>query len=225
MANEADLGFQTTDVHTGNVITLLQSVLASRDPSRRAQYLSDAQRELGWAQRSAIEECQREKKLSWRQLGAVVSVAHDALYRQFASGGPVVTASPFYSKESRNNMMTTTAQLAIAFRTVDDGRLHVLAEADVQGLDSFTMPFNPGNPSPYSGRDLQYYYRPAPGLALADLGRSAGYTMRPEGFGIAFCLTEGVMDELFGPPFIGSPERRHWEADLEERQRNARPVS
>jgi hypothetical protein len=56
----------------------------------------------------------------------------------------------------------------------------------VDGLESFTMPFNPGGPSPYAGQDLQYYYRPVPDLAVADLGRSAGYTLRPEGFGIAF---------------------------------------
>jgi len=200
-----------TDVHTRSVITLLESVLASRDPSRRAQYLAEAQRQLGWAQRRAIDECQR-RNLSWRQIGAALGMAHDALYRQYASGGPVVTASPFYRRESRN--MQTTAQLTVAFRTVDDGRLHVLAEADVQGLDSFTMPFNPGGPSPYAGRDLQYYYRPVPDLAVADLGRSAGYTLRPDGLGVAFCITEEVMDELFGPPFIGSPERQRWEAGL-----------
>lgn len=57
---------------------------------------------------------------------------------------------------------------------------------------------------------------------MADLGRSAGYTLRPEGFGIAFPITEPVMDELFGPPFIGSPERARWEADLQEqRQRRS----
>ena len=203
-----------TDVHTRNVVTLLESVLSSRDPSRRAQYLAEAQRQLGWAQRCAIDECQRQK-LSWRQIGTAVGVAHDALYRQYASGGPVVTISPFYRKESRNNMKTT-AQLAVAFRTVDDGRLHVLAEPDVHGLNSFMMPFNPGGPSPYARRDLQYYYRSVPNLAVADLGRSAGYTLRPDGFGVAFCITEEVMDELFGPPFIGSLERQRWEADLAE---------
>lgn len=205
-----------TDIQARNVITLLESALASGDPSRRAQFLAEAQRQLGWAQRRVIDECQHHK-LSWRQIGAVVGLAHDALYRQYASGGPVVTVSPFYSRESRN--MQTTAQLAVAFRTVDDGRLHVLAEADVHGLESFTMPFRPGGPSPYAGRNLQYYYRPVQDLAVADLGRSAGYTLRPEGFGIAFCIAEGVMDELFGPPFIGSPERERWEADLRERSK------
>jgi hypothetical protein len=135
------------------VIALLESVLASGDPSRRAQFLAEAQRQLAWAQRRVIDECQH-RKLSWRQIGAVVGLAHDALYRQYAAGGPVVTVSPFYSRESRN--MQTTAQVTVAFRTVDDGRLHVLAEADVDGLGSFTMPFSPGGPSPYAGRDLQY---------------------------------------------------------------------
>lgn len=205
---------EVTDIHTRNVITLLESALASRDPSRRAQYLAEAQRQLGWAQRRVIDECQRQK-LSWRQIGTVLGLAHDALYRQHASGGPIVTVSPFYRRESRN--MQSIAQLVTAFRTIDDSRLHVQAETSVRGLESFTMPFNPNGPSPYARRELQYYYRPAADLAVADLGRSAGYTLRPEGFGIAFCITEEVMDELFGPPFIGSSERERWEADLRDR--------
>lgn len=205
-----------TDIQTQNVITLLKSVLTSDDPSRRAQYLAEAQRQLGWAQRRVIDECQH-KKLSWRQIGTLVGIAHDALYRQYASGGPVVTVLPFYRRDSRN--MQTIAQLAVAFRTVDDGHLHVLTEVDVHGLESFIMPFNPSGPSPYAERDLQYYYQPVQNLAVADLGRSAGYTLRPEGFGVAFCITENVMDELFGPPFIGSPERERWEAKIRERSK------
>jgi hypothetical protein len=216
---DAESDSNVTDVHTQNVITLLRDALASREPSRKAQLVAEAQRQLGWAQRHAIDEC-RHRELSWRQMAAAVGLAHDALYRQYSSGGPIVTVSPFYRRESRN--MQTTAQLAVAFRTVDDGHLHVLGEADVHGLQSFTMPFNPAGASPYGGRDLQYYYRPVPDLAVADLGRSAGYTLRPEGFGTAFCITEEVMDELFGPPFIGSPERERWEADLWERSNQAR---
>jgi hypothetical protein len=87
-------GSTVTDIHTRNVITLLKSALSSGDPSRRAQYLAEAQRQLGWAQRRVIDECQHQK-LSWRQIGALVGIAHDALYRQYASGGPVVTVSPF----------------------------------------------------------------------------------------------------------------------------------
>jgi len=57
-----------------NVITLLKSVLASGDPSRRAESLAEAQRQLGWAQRRVIDECQHHK-LSWRQIGAVAALA------------------------------------------------------------------------------------------------------------------------------------------------------
>jgi hypothetical protein len=211
---EAESDRMVTDIHTRNVIALLKSVLASSDPSSRAQYLAEAQQELGWAQRRVVDECQRQN-LSWRQIAESLGLAHDALYRQHASGGPVVTVSPYYRKESRN--MKIVPQLVVAFRTVDDGKLHVFTEANVRNLASFTMSFNPAGPSPYAARDLQYYYQDALGLAIADLGRSAGYTLRPEGFGRAFCITEEVMDELFGPPFIGSSERKRWEASLQER--------
>ena len=104
--------------------------------------------------------------------------------------------------------MQTTAQLTVAFRTVDDGHLHVLAEADVHGLETFTMPFNPSGQDPYAGRDLQYYYRPVPDLAVADLGRSAGYTLRPEGFGIAFCITEEGHGRVVRATLIRQPGTR-----------------
>jgi hypothetical protein len=206
----------TTNNHINNVITLLTSTITSVDPMRRAQNLADAQQQLGWAQRRAIDECQ-DQKLSWRQIGARLGVAHDALFRQHVAGGPVVTAAPFYRRDSRNVHFVT--QLAVAFRTLDDDQVHVLSQPQVDGLESFTMRFSPANPSPYAERDLQYYYRPAPDLAIADLGRSAGYTLRPEGFTVAVCITEQVMDELFGPPFLGTPERQRWEAKLPEHQR------
>src|SRR5262249_39055064 len=99
-------------------------------------------------------------------------------------------------------------------RTLDDGKLHVVAEPAVRGLESFVMPFDPAVPSPYRGKILRHYYEQVPGLAVAELGRSAGYTLRPEGLGLAGRITEGGMDALFGPPMIGSPERRAWEAAL-----------
>lgn len=203
-----------TNTHIGNVITLLTSTIAAVDPVQRAQSLAEAQQQLGWAQRRAIDECQNQN-VSWRQIGSRLGVAHDALFRQHAAGGPVVTAAPFYRRTSRN--VQTVAHLAVAFRTVDDGQIHVLPESEVAGLDSFTMHFAPANPSPYGQRDLQYYYRPAPNLAIADLGRAAGYTLRPEGFTVAVCITQQLMDELFGPPLLGTPERQRWEAALRER--------
>ncbi|OKI99925.1 hypothetical protein [Kitasatospora sp. CB01950] len=95
--------------------------------------------------------------------------------------------------------------LAVAFRTTDDGVLYLAAEQDVAGLPSFTLPFNPAQgvvkPTEFAGRELEFYYRPQVPIAVADLGRTAGYTLRPDQGPIA-CLTERVFDALFGDPRI-----------------------
>ncbi|MFJ4597741.1 MULTISPECIES: hypothetical protein [unclassified Kitasatospora] len=95
--------------------------------------------------------------------------------------------------------------LAVAFRTTDDSVLHLAAEDDVAGLPSFTLPPNPAQsgaePTEFAGRELEFYYRPQVPIAVADLGRTAGYTLRPEQGPIA-CLTEQVFDALFGDPRI-----------------------
>ncbi|WP_035791302.1 hypothetical protein [Kitasatospora mediocidica] len=95
--------------------------------------------------------------------------------------------------------------VAVAFRTTDDGVLHLAAEEDVAGLPSFTLPFNPAQgvvePTEFAGRNLTFYYRPQVPIAVADLGRTAGYTLRPDQ-GPIVCLTEQVFDALFGDPRI-----------------------
>ncbi|MFI6449637.1 hypothetical protein [Kitasatospora sp. NPDC050543] len=95
--------------------------------------------------------------------------------------------------------------LAVAFRTVDDGVLHLAAEEDVAGLPSFILPFNPAQtvvePTRFTGRELEFYYRRQVPIAVADLGRTAGYTLRPEQGPVA-CLTDRVFDALFGDPRI-----------------------
>jgi hypothetical protein len=96
--------------------------------------------------------------------------------------------------------------LAVAFRTVDDGELHLAAEADVDGLPLFTLPPAPANwaggPTGFAGRELAFYYRPQVPIAVADLGRTAGYTLRSADRGVTACVTEPVFDALFGDPRI-----------------------
>ncbi|MDH6107928.1 hypothetical protein P3T36_006387 [Kitasatospora sp. MAP12-15] len=96
--------------------------------------------------------------------------------------------------------------LAVAFRTVDDGVLHLAAEPEVANLPSFTLPFNPAQgvvePTKFAGRELRFYYRPQVPIAVADLGRTAGYTLRPAEQNLIACLTEPVFDALFGDPRI-----------------------
>ena len=99
--------------------------------------------------------------------------------------------------------------LVVAFRTVDDGQLHLAAEADVDGLPLFTLPPAPakwaGEPTEFAGRELAFYYRPPVPIAVADLGRTAGYTLRSTDRGVTACVTEPVFDALFGDPRIDPP--------------------
>lgn len=96
--------------------------------------------------------------------------------------------------------------LAVAFRTADDGVLHLATEDDVAGLPSFTVPFTPAeratDPTEFAGRELVFYYRPQVPIAIADLGRTAGYTVRSAEKGLIACVTEQVFDALFGDPRI-----------------------
>ncbi|KRB65108.1 MULTISPECIES: hypothetical protein [unclassified Kitasatospora] len=92
--------------------------------------------------------------------------------------------------------------LVVAFRTTDDGTLHLADETDVADLNSFTLPVDPAPtetaPREFAGRELIFYYRPQVPIARADLGRSAGHTLRPDGLGLIACVTEPVFDALFG---------------------------
>ncbi|WP_327072120.1 hypothetical protein OG196_00280 [Kitasatospora purpeofusca] len=92
--------------------------------------------------------------------------------------------------------------LVVAFRTTDDGTLHLADETDVADLRSFTLPFNPAptetRPREFAGRELTFYYRPQVPIARADLGRSAGYTLRHAEQGLIACVTQDVFDALLG---------------------------
>ncbi|MER6401488.1 hypothetical protein ABT263_36435 [Kitasatospora sp. NPDC001603] len=95
--------------------------------------------------------------------------------------------------------------LVSAFRTTDDGVLHLAAEPDVAGLSSFTLPATPTpneamDLAEFDGRELTFYYRPQVPIAVADLGRTAGYTLRDADQNVIGCVTEPVFDALFGDP-------------------------
>ncbi|WP_327072081.1 hypothetical protein OG196_42885 [Kitasatospora purpeofusca] len=98
--------------------------------------------------------------------------------------------------------------LVVAFRTGDDGVLHLAADDDVATLGSFTLPSAPAGrataPTEFAGRELTFYYRPQVPIARADLGRTAGYTVRHAERGLIACVTEPVFDALFGDPRLDS---------------------
>ncbi|MFG2698859.1 hypothetical protein [Kitasatospora sp. NPDC048407] len=91
--------------------------------------------------------------------------------------------------------------LVVAYRTTDDGVLHLADENDVEDLPSFTLPFDPAtDPAHDTGREATFYYRPQVPIAEAALGRAAGYTLRDADRNVIGCVTEDVFDALFGDP-------------------------
>ncbi|MGX4731436.1 hypothetical protein [Kitasatospora griseola] len=96
---------------------------------------------------------------------------------------------------------TDGVDLVVAFRTTDDGVLHLAEEEDVAGLPTFTLPFDSvADSTQDTGRELTFYYRPQVPIAAAALGRSAGYTLRDADQNVIGCVTEDVFDALFGDP-------------------------
>src|SRR5690349_12423844 len=138
----------TTDIRAQSVIELVSAAILSDEPTYRAEMLAEAQRQIGWTLRSAVTECQ-DAEVAWRNLASVSGMAHDRLFRQYSAGGPIVTGAAYYRVGTRNDHPAPL--LAVGFRTVDDGLLHLIGEDDLPQLDSFEMPFNPGGPSPYRG--------------------------------------------------------------------------
>ncbi len=92
--------------------------------------------------------------------------------------------------------------LVVAFRADGADELHPHAELDVAGLPEFTLPPAP-DAAPthqFAGRELTFYYRPQVPIGRADLGRSAGYTLRHPERGLTACVTGQVFDALAGDP-------------------------
>jgi hypothetical protein len=186
----------TARVRMQNVITLLHSAMDAKQPVWRAQYLADAQRLIGWALRSAVDEC-REGWVSWRLLAHELDMAHDTLYRQHGAGGPLSTGMPFYQAGTRNDRAVT--RLVVGFRAADDGLLHVASYEEVRALMSFEVRLGADAPGPFRGRLIECYYRQvADGVSTAQLGRAAGFTLRVRDGRYPVWLSEPVFDELFG---------------------------
>ncbi|WP_037603300.1 hypothetical protein [Streptacidiphilus rugosus] len=101
--------------------------------------------------------------------------------------------------------------LVIAFRTADDGILHLAAEDDIVALPSFPLPPTPPATAPglahgtgngFTGRELECYYRPRVPVSAAALGRSAGFTLRCDSADLTACMAEPVFDALHGDPRV-----------------------
>ncbi|GAB3901242.1 hypothetical protein ACFQ1S_12405 [Kibdelosporangium lantanae] len=129
-----------------NAASMIQMACASTDPIKRAQILAEAQPQLAWALRSAVEECQ-DANLPWTQIGDRIGLPRETVYRQINSGGPVVTVRASQGKVAPNPASRAAAVDAIyAFQPEDD---RWFGSRDAFSTGEFVtamLPFQPANP-------------------------------------------------------------------------------
>lgn len=134
----------TTNAWARNVISMIQMASVSNEPTRVAQILAEAQQQLAWTTRSAIEECE-DLHLPWSQIGERIGMSRETVYRQFHAGGPVVTVRAAQSKSSPNLTGRAAAvdDAIYAFQT-EDGRWWGSPEAlAAGGYITAMLPFRP----------------------------------------------------------------------------------
>jgi hypothetical protein len=177
-------------------ITMIQMGLGAQDPQQRAKYLSDAQMQLGWALRAAVQECQ-EAGSSWQAIGTALGVPKETLFRQFSAGGPVITAKPVQSMASpgATTMHRSGAEAVYAFRSQDGNWFgpHT-ALANGQFTDG-TLRFEPAQPtSPFAGQVLTMRFGPQE----RDISAHACQVTLPDGTPRRVRVTHAVLDFVFG---------------------------
>jgi DNA-binding phage protein len=80
----------TTNTQAANVVGMLNLAMGSNDPIKRAQILAEAQPQLAFALRSAVEEC-LDAQRPLAQIADWIGLPRETLHRQLNGGGPVVT--------------------------------------------------------------------------------------------------------------------------------------
>ena len=177
-------------------ITMIQMGLDAQDPQQRAKYLSDAQMQLGWALRAAVQECQ-EAGLSWQAIGTALEVPKETLFRQFTAGGPVITAKPVQSMASPGVtiMHRSRVEAVYAFRSQNGTWFgpHT-ALPDGEFIDG-TLHFEPAQPtSPFAGQILTMRFGPQE----RDVSVHACQVTLPGGAPRRVRVTHAVLDFMFG---------------------------
>lgn len=134
----------TTNAWASNVISMIKMACGSNEPTRVAQILAEAQAQLAWTTRSAIEECE-DLHLSWSHIAERIGMPRETVWRQFRAGGPVVTVRAAQSKSSPNLVGRAAAvdDAIYAFQT-EDGHWWGAPDA-LDDEDHFTamLPFRP----------------------------------------------------------------------------------
>jgi hypothetical protein len=177
-------------------ITMIQMGLGAQDPQQRAKYLSDAQMQLGWALRAAVQECQ-EAGLSWQAIGTALGVPKETLFRQFSAGGPVITAKPVQSMASPGVtiMHRSGVEAVYAFRSQNGSWFGPHTALPDGEFTDGTLHFEPAQPtSPFAGQVLTMRFGPQE----RDVSVYACQVILPGGAPRRVRVTHAVLDFMFG---------------------------
>ena len=185
-----------TDAHAAATIAMVQVSLGAQDPLWRAKYLSDAQMQLGWALRAAVEECQ-EAGMSWQAIGNALGVPKETMFRQYSAGGPVITAKPVQSMNSPGvtEMHRPAIEAVYTFRT-QNGNWFGPHEALPAGkFTDGTLRFEPAQPvNAFAGQVLTMRFGPWD----HDVSVHACQITLPDGMQRRVRVTHAVLDFIFG---------------------------
>lgn len=186
----------TTDSRAMNAVEMIQMACSSRDPIRRAQVLAEAQPQLAWALRSAIEECQDTHR-SWADIGQVIGLPRETVYRQFNAGGPIVTTKAVQSATSPNLTVKNAyeADAIFAFQT-EDGIWHPpLDPAPSDKSVTAMLRFEPSNPevNQFAGQVLRVRF----GQGQEDVSFTSAQVRLADGSERRVRVTHEVVNLLF----------------------------
>lgn len=185
-----------TDAHAATAVAMIQMAADSQDPLRRAKILADAQMQLGWTLRAAVEECQQAGK-TWAAIGEAIGLPRETAFRQWRSDGPIITAKPVQSKTSPGvtQMHRPADEAVYAFRS-QAGRWFGPSDALPEGqFTDGVLHFEPAEPvSPFAGQLLTMRYGPWD----QDVSVHACQVLEPGGQQRRVRVTHAVLDFLFG---------------------------
>lgn len=180
-----------------NAADLIALAISASDPLRRAQLLANAQAQLAWTLRSAVEEC-AESDISWAKIGEAVGMPRESIFRQYSAGAPIVALKAVQSPTSPNMADPRNrypADAIFAFQTPDGrwwGPRDLLSEGQYR---TAALPFHPAANvgSPFAGQMLMVRYGPIE----QNVSFHAAQVVEPDGSPRRVRVTHDVMDLMF----------------------------
>jgi hypothetical protein len=166
--------------------------ITSTDPTRRAQILAEAQPQLAWALRSAVQECV-ESRQPMTQIAQRIGLPRETLHRQFEGGGPIVTVRAERAKPNP----ATDPEAREAIYAFQDEAGEWFGDLDLLDPGEFTtamLPFAPANPDNRFGNQV---LRVRFGPAKEDVTFSSAQVRLADGSERRVLVTYAVINLLF----------------------------